>query len=53
MVNGAGLKEQLISMARVESEVSGRVKSVSDYLDGIGEAGHVNATKLNKLKNAI
>lgn len=53
VVNGTGLKEQLISMARVESEVSGRVKSVSDYLDGIGEAGNVNAIKMNKLKNAI
>ncbi|WP_342614461.1 T7SS effector LXG polymorphic toxin [Peribacillus frigoritolerans] len=53
VVNGAGLKEQLITMAKVESEVSGRVKSVSDYLDGIGEAGNVNAIKMNKLKNAI
>lgn len=53
VVNGVGLKEQLISMAKVESEVSGRVKSVSDYLDGIGEAGNVNAIKMNKLKNAI
>ncbi|MFD6441566.1 T7SS effector LXG polymorphic toxin, partial [Peribacillus sp. NPDC060186] len=53
VVNGTGLKEQLISMARVESEISGRVKSVSDYLDGIGEAGNVNAIKMNKLKNAI
>ncbi|MGG0248959.1 T7SS effector LXG polymorphic toxin [Peribacillus frigoritolerans] len=53
VVNGTGLKEQLISMAKVESEVSGRVKSVSDYLDGIGEAGNVNAIKMNKLKNAI
>lgn len=53
VVNGVGLRDQLISMAKVESEVSGRVKSVSDYLDGIGEAGNVNATKMNKLKNAI
>lgn len=53
VVNGVGLKDQLISMAKVESEVSGRVKSVSDYLDGIGEAGNVNAIKMNKLKNAI
>jgi predicted ribonuclease toxin of YeeF-YezG toxin-antitoxin module len=53
VVNGNGLKEQLISMARVESEIIGRVKSVSDYLDGIGEAGNVNAIKMNKLKNAI
>ncbi|MCU6602704.1 T7SS effector LXG polymorphic toxin [Peribacillus frigoritolerans] len=53
VVNGVGLREQLISMARVESEISGRVKSVSDYLDDIGEAGNVNAIKMNKLKNAI
>ncbi|WP_144528289.1 T7SS effector LXG polymorphic toxin [Peribacillus simplex] len=53
VVNGAGLKDQLISMAKVESEINGRVKSVSDYLDGIGEAGNVNAIKMNKLKNAI
>lgn len=53
VVNGVGLKEQLITMAKVESEVSGKVKSVSDYLDGIGEAGNVNAIKMNKLKNAI
>ncbi|MFF2457653.1 T7SS effector LXG polymorphic toxin [Peribacillus simplex] len=53
VVNGVGLKDQLISMAKVESEISGRVKSVSDYLDGIGEAGNVNAIKMNKLKNAI
>ncbi|MFE4352047.1 T7SS effector LXG polymorphic toxin [Peribacillus butanolivorans] len=51
VVNSTGLKEQLISMARVESEISG--KAVSDYLDDIGEAGNVNATKMNKLKNAI
>jgi hypothetical protein len=53
VVNGTGLKEQLISMAKVESEISGKVKSVSDYLDGIGEAGNVNAIKMNKLKYAI
>lgn len=53
VVNGAGLKDQLISMAKVESEISGKVKPVSDYLDGIGEAGNVNAIKMNKLKNAI
>ncbi|MDM5293215.1 T7SS effector LXG polymorphic toxin [Peribacillus simplex] len=53
VVNGTGLKEQLISMAKVESEISGKVKPVSDYLDGIGEAGNVNAIKMNKLKNAI
>lgn len=51
VVNGTGLKEQLISMAKVESEISGR--AVSDYLDDIVEAGNVNATKMNKLKNAI
>ncbi|MED3835922.1 T7SS effector LXG polymorphic toxin [Peribacillus frigoritolerans] len=53
VVNGVGLKDQLITMAKVESEVSGKVKPVSDYLDGIGEAGNVNAIKMNKLKNAI
>lgn len=53
VVNGVGLKDQLISMAKVESEVSGKVKPVGDYLDGIGEAGNVNAIKMNKLKNAI
>ncbi|AOH56418.1 hypothetical protein ABE28_018785 [Peribacillus muralis] len=49
VVDGVGLKERLVRMARVES--SGR--AVSDYLDDIGEAGNVNATKMNKLKNAI
>ncbi|KWW21754.1 hypothetical protein AS888_04425 [Peribacillus simplex] len=53
VVDGVGLKDQLISMARVESEVGGRGKSVSDYLDDIGEAGNINAIKMNKLKNAI
>lgn len=38
-------------MARVESEISG--KAVSDYLGDIVEAGNVNATKMNKLKNPI
>ncbi|MGG4201875.1 T7SS effector LXG polymorphic toxin [Peribacillus frigoritolerans] len=33
VVNGAGLKEQLISMAKVESEVSGRVNSNVDQIN--------------------
>ncbi|MED3789201.1 T7SS effector LXG polymorphic toxin [Peribacillus frigoritolerans] len=31
VVNGAGLKDQLISMAKVESEISGNVRSNSDH----------------------
>ncbi|MFD9625384.1 T7SS effector LXG polymorphic toxin [Peribacillus muralis] len=49
VVDGVGLRERLVSMAKVES--GGR--AVSDYLDDIGEAGNVNVTKMNKLKNAI
>ncbi|WP_255258086.1 AHH domain-containing protein [Bacillus sp. AFS018417] len=36
-----------------ETSSKGTGNTVSDYLDDIVEAGSVNATKMNKLKNAI
>ncbi|AZV43938.1 type VII secretion protein [Peribacillus asahii] len=50
-VNSVGLRDQLLSMAKVETKGTGN--TVSDYLDDIVEAGSVNVTKMNKLKNAI
>lgn len=50
-MNSVGLRDQLLSMAKVETKGTGN--TVSDYLDDIVEAGSVNVTKMNKLKNAI
>ncbi|WP_419957622.1 T7SS effector LXG polymorphic toxin [Psychrobacillus psychrotolerans] len=52
-VNAAGLRDQVISIARVESGVKGTGNTVSDYTNDIIVKGKVDPTKMNKLKNAI
>nr|WP_256371031.1 T7SS effector LXG polymorphic toxin [Psychrobacillus sp. OK028] len=52
-VNATGLRDQMISIARVESGVKGKVNTVNDYTNDIIVNGKVDSAKMNKLKNAI
>ncbi|PAL13392.1 hypothetical protein B8W99_09385 [Peribacillus simplex] len=60
VVNGAGLKEQLISMAKVESEVNGRgtdnkIDTIKKYIRDIeGRTGReLPKNQIEKLKEAL